>query len=96
MEEQKISIKYYLGFVICMFLFLFGMLMLVVWIMPMWAGKVDKCFNTKQESADERFINEYSGILNVYHDNELNVTCWETCYSGVGLSCISDAEIGRS
>ena len=95
MEKQKINIKYYLGFVICMFLFLFGVVTFVVWIMPMGAEKLDTHFNPKQEIVEERFTREYSGILNVYNDNELNVTCWETGYSGVGLSCIPDAEIGR-
>ena len=95
MEKQKISIKYYVYFVIGLFLILVSVLSLVTWVMPVCTGKADKYFNTKQESADERFIAEYSGILNVYHDNELNVTCWETCYSGVGLFCIPDAEIER-
>ena len=93
MEKQKISIKYYLGFVICMFLFLFGVLMFVVWIMPMWTEKVDKCFNPKQEIVEERFTKEYGGTLIVYHDTELNVTCYS---SGMGLSCIPDVEIWRS
>ena len=66
--------------------------LLVLWTLHMGVEKVDTYFNPKQESVDERFTAEYSGILNVYHDNELNVTCYSI---GVGLSCIPDAEIGR-
>ena len=92
-EKRKIGIKYYLGFIICMFLFLFGVLMFVTWIMPMWAEKLDTHFNPKQESVEERFTIEYGNMLIIYHDTELNVTCYST---GAGLSCIPDAEIGRS
>ena len=94
MEEKKISIKYYVYCVVCLFLFLVSVLACIAWIMPACSEKIDNYFNPKQESGDERFTAEYQEPgIGVYHDNELNVTCYLT---GVGLSCIPDAEIGRS
>ena len=67
--------------------------LLCVSILPICLEELDKHFNPKQESVDERFIVEYRSIgIGVYHDNELNVTCYRT---NMGLSCIPDAEIGR-
>lgn len=96
MEKEKIDVKWYIMFVIGIFLFLTLMLILVALCLPMCSEKSDNHFNPTQEIEEERFTVEYLGTLEGYHDNELNVTCWETGYSntGVGLSCIPDAEIG--
>jgi len=98
METQKINPKWGIMFVIAIFLFLTLLLVLITWCLPVCSEKLDKHFNPTQEIVEERFTYEYSGILNVYHDNKLNVTCWETGYSntGVGLSCIPDVEIEGS
>jgi hypothetical protein len=45
----------------------------------------------------ERFTTEYGGrgLLNVIHDNELNVTCWSKGGIG-GISCIPDNQLNMS
>ena len=64
-----------------------------VYVIPLSLSELDKMVNTKQEIVEERFIAEYRSIgIGVYHDNELNVTCYRT---NMGLSCIPNAEIGR-
>ena len=65
-----------------------------VCVIPLSLFELDKMVNTKQEIVEERFIVEYRSInIGVYHDNELNVTCYTI--TNTGLSCILDAEIGR-
>ena len=68
--------------------------LLVAGTMFISVEKLDIYFNQKQENVDERFTVEYRSIdIDVYHDNELNVTCYKI--TNTGLSCILDAEIGR-
>ena len=94
METQKINPKWYIMFVIAIFLFLTLLLVLITLFLPMCNEKLDTYFNPTQESVEERFTREgcNNGII-IYHDNVLNVTCYST---GAGLSCIPDAEIEGS
>ena len=97
MEKKEISITTYVIVFITAVLLLMSAGLTIAWLLPMGAEKLDAHFNPKQEIEEERFTKEYGGTLNVYHDNELNVTCW-TSYTGtgLGLSCIPDADIRTS
>ena len=94
MEERKISFAEYIGIIATLLCLICAEVVAIALLLPICIEQSENYFNPKQENVDERFIVEYRSIdIDVYHDNELNVTCYKI--TNTGLSCIPDAEIGR-
>lgn len=90
--DRKMN-KNYVLCTICLFVFLFVTTVFVTQIDDI-AYYLDTYFKPSATIEEERFTEEYSsGTVIVYHDKELNVTCYMV---SAGLSCIPDIHLNRS